>query len=299
MINIDIISGFLGAGKTTFVNLLLRYYMNLGLRPVYIVNEFGQTGVDAEIIKSDGFEAVEIEGGCICCTLKDDIAATITKVIDTLAPTNIVFEPSGIFIFDNFFEILNQPDIAIKCNLGNVITVVDSVNFSFSKAVYGNFIYNQIKNAGTILLSKMEKSKYTTDELICDIKNINPDAFIMSKLWDDFNEADFELLLNQKKSPDINHNAHSHSQLNSFTVKIDRSFTQDKVDLFIASCQSGMFGDLCRVKGIIKTESFNLLLNISMEDDALKKFKGAAEYTMTFIGQSVNKTEILKFLKEK
>ena len=80
MINIDIVSGFLGAGKTTFANMLLRYYINSGLRPVYIVNEFGKTGLDAEIIKADGFEAVEIEGGCICCTLEDDIGPRWQKL---------------------------------------------------------------------------------------------------------------------------------------------------------------------------------------------------------------------------
>jgi len=77
MIKLDIISGFLGAGKTTFCNKILRHYLDCGLRPVFIVNEFGKTSLDAEIIKADGFDALEIEGGCICCTLKDDIAASV------------------------------------------------------------------------------------------------------------------------------------------------------------------------------------------------------------------------------
>ncbi|MCL2034536.1 MAG: GTP-binding protein [Oscillospiraceae bacterium] len=297
MINIDIISGFLGAGKTTFANMLLRCYISSGLRPVYIVNEFGQTGLDAQIIRADGFDAVEIEGGCICCTLKDDIAAAITEVIDAFSPTNIVFEPSGIFIFDNFSEILKQPGIREKCRLGNVITVVDSVNFSLSKATYGSFIYNQIKNAGIILLSKLEKTKYNTEELICDIKNINPDVFIISKIWSEWDNDDFAVLQGPKTVPRMEHHAHHHDNLRSFTIKPEKPFTQDAIDRFLACCRSGVFGGLYRVKGIVMTEAHPVLLNIAMRDVSLEKHKGISEPTLTFIGQMVNEKAIVNYFE--
>ena len=130
MVKLDMISGFLGAGKTTFSSLLLRHYMNQSLRPVYIVNEFGKAGLDADIIKSDGFEAIEMEGGCICCTLKDDVSTAIIRIIDTFAPTNIVFEPSGIFVFSNFFDIFKDPEINKRREMGSVITIIDSLNFT-------------------------------------------------------------------------------------------------------------------------------------------------------------------------
>ena len=297
MVKIDIISGFLGVGKTTFANMLLRRYMNSGLRPVYIVNEFGQTGFDAEIIKADGFDAIEIEGGCICCTLKDDIGAAIIKVINTFSPTNIVFEPSGIFIFDNFIDILKEPDINKKCDVGNVFTIVDSVNFTFSKAKYGSFIYNQIKNASIILLSKLEKTRHNAEEIICDIKNINPDAFIMSKIWSDWDGGDFEHLAAQQNYPRMDHHAHHHSNLHSITIKPDMPFTQDKLDRFLACCQSGVFGELCRVKGIVKLENRLVLLNIAMQDVVQTEFKGISEPSLTFIGQAVKEKEICRFLQ--
>jgi G3E family GTPase len=296
MVKIDLISGFLGVGKTTFANMLLRYYIDHGKKPVYIVNEFGQTGLDADIIKTDGFEAVEIFGGCICCTLKNDTIIAIEKVINTFSPDNIVFEPSGVFIFDSFFEVLNHETIKDKCELGNVFTIVDSVNFTFSKAVYGNFIYNQIKNSKVILLSKLEKTKNDVDEIICDIKNISPDAFIMSKIWKDWDTADFELLLSQEKPLRLHHHAHHHSELRSVTVKPEKPFTQDKIDSFIASCKSGVFGDLCRVKGILMTEDGPVLLNIAVQDVTLTAFKTLAEPTLTLIGNTVNEEEIVKFL---
>ncbi len=296
MVKIDIISGYLGSGKTTFGNMLLDYYINLGLKPVYIVNEFGQTGLDARIIEASGFRAVEMPNGCVCCSLKNDIPLTIKKVIKTFSPTNIVFEPSGIFVFENFVEIIKSDMLKNECEIGNVFTIVDSVNFKTSKAAYGSFIYNQIKNAPVIILSKLEKTKNSVEELICDIKNINPYAFIMSKTWVEWTAADFENVLGQQKYLHNSSHIHSHIKLRSFTVKLENLFTKDKIDRFVTFCQSDVFGDLCRVKGIIMTETYPVLLNIAMQDVVIDRFNGISEQTLTFIGQTINEKEILEFL---
>jgi len=297
MIQVDIISGFLGAGKTTFANILLRHYLAFGLRPVYIVNEIGQSGVDAEVIKAEGFEAMEMEGGCICCSLKTDIAAAMLEVIDRFSPTNLVFEPSGVFIFDDFFDILKQPAIAERCTLGKVFTIVDSVNFSLVKAAYGSFLYNQIKNAGILIVSKLERSPHDPEELLCDIKNINDKAFVLSKIWTDWDGSDLEHLLSQQAFPYSNHRAHCHSDFTAFTVKPERAFSKDGLDSFVEACKSGAFGRLCRVKGIVERGEQAMLLNIAMQDCVLKAFRGIAEPTVTFIGQEINTEEILNFLK--
>ena len=318
MTKIDIISGFLGAGKTTFANMLLRHYMESGLRPVYIVNEIGESGIDAEVMKADGFHAVEVEGGCICCTLKGDIANAMAKVMDTFSPTNIVFEPSGIFIFDNFIDILRN--FENRCVLGNVFTIVDSINFPFSKAAYGSFIYNQIKNAAVIILSKLERAKNYAknheeinqgidginkingkingkineiDEILCDIKNINPNVFIMSKIWAEWDKEDFEILLSQEKPLHMNHHAHHHNDFKSLTVKLTKPFTEEEIDNFISSCTAGAFGDLCRVKGVIMLQQQPMLLNIAMQDTVMKKFSAVSNFAITFIGQAVDEEKIL------
>ena len=312
MTKLDIISGFLGAGKTTFINKLLKYYIDSGLKPVCIVNEFGQTGLDARIIEASGFSAVEMEGGCICCTLKDDISTAIMQVIDTFSPDRIVFEPSGIFIFDNFFDIVKSEELKDKCEVGNVITVVDSVNFNFAKAAYGGFIYNQIKNAPAIVLSKLESQarpapfpasqseqtlsldtvSFSVDELICDIRNISPNVFIAAKPWDDWDSADFELLLSQKNLPREEHNAHCHSHLHSITLNPAAPFTREQLERLIAHCNDGAFGDICRTKGVLNVDDELILLNIAMRDVTITPFKGSCEQTLTFIGNSVCDDEI-------
>ena len=343
MIKLDVISGFLGVGKTTFANLLLRYYMDPAsrmadgspYRPVYIVNEFGQTGLDADIIKADGFEAIEMPGGCICCTLKTDVGVAIVNVMDAYSPTHIVFEPSGIFVFDNFFDVLRQDNIKNRCEVGDVFTIVDSVNFSFSKLshTYGSFIYNQIKNAPILILSKLEKTKHNVEELICDIKNINPDALVMSKIWANWDKADFERMLNHPKvfsytdhdseetleytqgrhdehehdhdhdhdhdhHDEHHHHDHHHDDLFSVTIIPEEHFTQERIDSLIANCKSGVFGDLYRIKGIILKDDQHLLLNIAMEDVDLTEFNSIQKPTLTFIGKTVNEEEILKFFKK-
>ena len=175
------ISGFLGAGKTTFISLLLEYYIKKGERPVYIVNEFGNTGLDAKLLENEGFQAIEMANGCICCTLKDSVVDTIREVFQRFSPTRILFEPSGIFVFDNFLELVRTQTLQYCCRIGSVITVVDSLNFNPSKLKYGNFLYNQIKSASAIVVSKLEKSPISAEEIVCDIQNINPQAFVFAK----------------------------------------------------------------------------------------------------------------------
>ena len=296
MVNIDIISGFLGAGKTTFANMLLKYYINSGLRPVYIVNEFGKTGLDAEIIKADGFEAVEIEGGFICCTLKNDIGVAMAKVIEAFSPDNIIFEPSGIFIFDNFTDVLKQPQLRGKCEIKNIFTVVDSVNFNNAKAIYGSFIYNQIKNAPVIILSKLEKTDTSVDEVICDIKNINPNALIFSKIFNEWDNLDFTALLNKYREPEVNYRSHGHIKFKTLSIAAKGDFSQERVNDLALKCSQGVFGDICRVKGVVMVDGVYMLINISFNDVTISKFNGVTERSLTFIGDSINKKNIVDFI---
>lgn len=285
---IDLITGFLGAGKTTFVNELLRYYMRLGHRPVYIVNEFGQTGLDAEIIRGEGFNAMEIEGGCICCTLKDQVASAILEIIETFGPTHIVFEPSGIFIFDNFYDMLKDPTLEGKCTLGYIITLVDAINFDFAKTTYGGFMYNQIKNTSTIVLSKLEKADVDIPQLCCDIRNINPNTDIFLTPFIHWEDEDFEAL-EDRVFMELQRAEH-HPKLQTFTIQLEGLL--EDVDDFIAQYHTGTFGELYRVKGIVKTQGGYQLINIAHQDIVVEKFKGMGQPSLTFIGMAVDKDAI-------
>ncbi len=298
MTRLDIISGFLGAGKTTLCNLLLKHYLGQGQRPVYIVNDFGKVGLDAKLIRSEGFFSVQMEGGCICCTLKDDVARTVKMVIKKYNPTHIVFEPSGVFTFDNFFDIVSSAELNRFCEIGVVITVVDCVNFNTSKIAHGSFIYNQIINSPVLVLSKTNKASQTTEEIICDIKNINPEAIVVSKPWEDFNDNDYELMLINKAQFTSAHNAHHHSRLKTVTVKMQNDFTQKYLVELSSYIKGKKFGDIYRGKGIVRLDGKLVLINIVGNDITILDFKGVADTNFTFIGESIEEKLIKQFFTE-
>ena len=295
MVKIDIISGFLGAGKTTFANKLLKYYLDSGLRAVFVVNEFGKTALDADITRANGFTAVEITNGCVCCTLKADVPDAINEVVARFHPDRIVFEPSGIFIFDDFVEMIKTSSIKEHCELDAVMTVVDGVNFSLSKASYGNFVYNQIRNAPMLVISKLDKPGVNAETIICDLRLINPEAAIIAKRWDEFGPADFEKILATKPYDGTVQYAHGHAALDSFTFVPPEEMTRAKAGEFAALCAGGGFGNLARAKGIVTVDGRPSLINIAQSDIEIVDFNGKQPPTFTFIGSKVDREKILNF----
>jgi len=284
---LDIISGFLGSGKTTFANKLLSHYIAAGKKPVYIANELGQAVLDAKIIESNGFTAMEMEGGCICCSLKHDVSTTVAQVIDAFAPDVIVFEPSGIFVFDNFIEIVKGDELRSKCEIGNVFTIVDGINFNAAKVLYGSFIYNQIKNAPVLFISKFDKTDKDPAEIICDVKNINPKAFIATTAQD-------AILANRPTEMPNVQGKHSHS-FKAKTITSTKSFTAADIESLSTKKTSGEFGDVYRIKGIVNVDGALMLLNIALHDMTLTPHKGIGETAVTFIGSDVNLNTIENF----
>jgi G3E family GTPase len=295
MVTIDVVSGFLGAGKTTLCNKLLHYFVSHGERPVYIVNEFGKTGLDAELMRTGGFSSISIEGGCICCTLKENVASTILAVIKEHKPTRILFEPSGVFIFDKFLEIFQNSDFAERCQIGGLITVVDCLNYDKSKAAFGSFYYNQIKNAAVIVLSKMQKADTPIDEIICDVKNINPEAEIVSVPWDDFQEEDYRNILRNAQATDCRNASHAHERMQTASIDLSCRITSGLFEELLDCLSNGAFGDIYRAKGIACVDQRNVLVNIAGRDQKITEFKGVADYRITLIGKRIEMVALQAF----
>jgi len=295
MVKIDVVSGFLGAGKTTLCNQLLHYFVKHGERPVYIVNEFGKTGLDAELMRTEGFSSIPIEGGCICCTLKENIASTIRSVIELHSPTRILFEPSGVFIFDNFLDLFRNAEFAGRCEIGGLITVVDCMNFEKAKAAYGSFYHNQIKHAAVIVLSKLQALQQPVDELICDIKNINPEAEIISTPWNDFQEVDYQKMLRNEQATDDRLISHAHDRLLTATIDLSCGITSGLFEELLDQLLNGAFGDIYRAKGVVCVDQRNVLVNIAGRDKAITVFKGVADNRITIIGKKIDNAALQAF----
>ena len=297
MVTIDVVSGFLGAGKTTLCNKLLHYFIDHGERPVYIVNEFGKTGLDAELMRTEGFSSISIEGGCICCTLKESIAATIRSVMEEYSPTRILFEPSGVFIFDNFLELFQGAEFSQSCRVGALITVVDCLNFEKLKTTYGSFYYNQIKNATAIVLSKTNASNQPIDEIICDIRNINPDAEVISKKWEEFQERDFTHILDSNFTHEKMNYTRWHGALQTTTINVRSQTKLVSIETLIILLMNGTFGDIYRVKGIVSINKRSVLINVAGPERIFQDYKGVADNRITIIGKKIDMFKLQLYLQ--
>ncbi len=291
MVYIDVITGFLGAGKTTFANILLHEYMSRGEKSVYIVNEFGKTALDAELIRREGFDAVALTNGCVCCSLKNDLAAALREIVRTFRPTRIVFESSGVFVFSGFGETLADAYLAEHCRIGRVITVIDSLNYKKGISAAGSFICDQTENASVLLLSKLEKYTGDVSEIVRDIEKINPTARILAQPW---NDTDF--IQNVLDAPPAagspSSSAGKHAPVDSLTIVSFKDYSKDDYLELEKDILCGRFGRIFRVKGTIKMDGETYFLNIAMDDVELKKAYKGAKPILTFIGKEIDAEEI-------
>ena len=190
MTKIDIVSGFLGAGKTTLIKKLLDEAFK-GEKIVLIENEFGEIGIDGGFLKDAGVEITEMNSGCICCSLVGDFGAALKKVLDDYSPDRIVIEPSGVGKLSDVIaavERVQKENPALHLN--SFVTVVDATKAHIYMKNFGEFFNNQVEHASAILLSrtqKMDQSKL--DAAVKLLREKNPKAAILTTPWDQLTGA--------------------------------------------------------------------------------------------------------------
>ena len=181
MTKVDIVSGFLGAGKTTLIKKLIKDALS-GSRVVLIENEFGEIGIDGGFLKEAGIEIREMNSGCICCSLVGDFNASLKQVMETYQPERILIEPSGVGKLDDVMRAIEKtaeeiPDMKV----GSAVTVVDAAKARVYFKNFGEFFVNQIENAGTVLLTRTDKvSQEKIDEAVALIREHNQKATIIT-----------------------------------------------------------------------------------------------------------------------
>lgn len=158
MTKIDIISGFLGAGKTTFIKKMLKEAFQ-GEQVVLIENEFGEIGIDGGFLKEAGIEIREMNSGCICCSLVGDFGESLKEVVDTYHPDRILIEPSGVGKLSDVIKAVQDVQSEIDVELNSFTTVVDATKCRLYKNNFGEFFSNQVEYAGAIILSRTDKAK--------------------------------------------------------------------------------------------------------------------------------------------
>ena len=184
MTKVDIISGFLGAGKTTFIKELISKVYS-GEKMVLIENEFGEIGVDSRFMQDAGIEVTEMNSGCICCTLVGDFARALKQVVDTYHPDRIIIEPSGVGKLSDVAKAVSDMQKEAQIEVDSLITVVDGKKAKMYMKNFGEFFDNQIEYANTIVLSRtqmMDEAKLK--ECIELLREKNEEAAIVTTEWD-------------------------------------------------------------------------------------------------------------------
>ena len=224
MVKTDIVSGFLGAGKTTLIKKLLADVFASGGEKVAIVeNEFGKVGIDGGFLKDSGFEIAEINSGCICCSLQGDFVEALKKLCDAFHPDRIIIEPSGV---GKLSDVANRIKEVEGLELNCMTSVIDATKCKMYLRNFEEFYENQIRFATSVVLSRTSGiSRAKLDEAVTLIRQINPSASLVTTPWEELSGRQLldamentdtamtdvtELLEEYLRSNEEHHNHHHH-----------------------------------------------------------------------------------------
>ena len=216
MTKIDIISGFLGAGKTTLIKKLLQEAFS-GEKVVLIENEFGEIGIDGGFLKEAGVQITEMNSGCICCSLVGDFGTALKEVLDTYSPDRVIIEPSGVGkLSDVIAAVERVKDAGTQLALNSFVTVVDAMKCKIYMKNFGEFFNNQVEHASAILLSRTQNADETKlHTAVHLLREHNPNAAILTTPWDQLTGA--QILAAMEGGHDLAHElmeeiAHHHHE---------------------------------------------------------------------------------------
>ena len=224
MTKIDIISGFLGAGKTTFIQKLLSDALK-GENVVLIENEFGEIGVDSGFLKNAGIEIREMNQGCICCSLVGDFESSLKEVIEQYHPDRILIEPSGVGKLSDIISAVKAVAENLDVKLDGAVTVVDATKAKLYNKNFGEFFDDQIRYATSVVLSRMDiASSQKAGEAVDIVRGVNPHANLITTALADLSgeklleiigkeeNLEEELLAEVKAKRNHHHHHHHHEE---------------------------------------------------------------------------------------
>lgn len=299
MVNVYIISGFLGAGKTTIIKHILNS-QRLG-KVMLLENEFGEIGIDGNLF-DEGLQITEINSGCICCSLKGDLERALNEIMSYNIDT-LLIEPSGV---GKLSEIMNSVAKAKDLKLVSHICVVDAKKALSYHRNYKEFFDDQVKAANSILCSKTELvSEERLNDDLKMLRELNPDATIVTT---DYKELEYDQLfavLNENVKPltctceeetcechchDHEHHHHHHADevFETYGFETIRTFTKDELQQDLLKIKDAAV----RAKGIVKGEDIWYYFDLTGDDIFIKEGKPSHTGLVTVIGKGLNEEEL-------
>lgn len=301
MVKVHIISGFLGAGKTSFIKKLI--CLLDGEKTAILENEFGEVAIDGDIIEKEGYDVIELPSGCICCSLKTNFYDALEKIVEDINPENIIIEPTGLGILSEILNILNMEPFKEKCRVESLITIVDGENYLEQEEIFGEFFKDQIANAKVLFVSKVDKiSESTLNKIIKSLREINKSAYITDGNIEKINIDQLQRLLNTEEieiNYSFNHGAKADIEgFHSSGFKLDKYFLKEELENKLKALKSGNYGEIYRAKGILKGDKSNLEFNYVNGNYVVTTSNLEVSFRICIIGKDLNESR-LKLLFDK
>lgn len=311
-----LLTGFLGSGKTTLLKKILSWEKDLS-GTVVLVNEFGKVGIDGAILRRAGSDVIELTSGCVCCTIKTELAQTLKDVIDRFNPKRILLEATGVAEPEAVAAILENEDLKQRIELQKIITVLD-IKFWIGREVFGPFFMNQMEQADLILLNKVDLvDKGKVPEYLREVHEAVQQSKVVPTiycevdpeiLWaeGDGKTSGSELLnyylpvLSSTNDQDRDHRRHSHddehhghAQGEKGFVAFDFSETQPLNETcfrrFLEEVPWGLF----RIKGPVRFPDRTSLLNFVAGRSEWEPWDDDQGTTLAFVGWGINGDKII------
>lgn len=283
-----LVSGFLGAGKTTFIKELAK---SINLEFVVLENEYADIGVDKDFLDEKNLNVWEMSEGCICCSMKGDFKSSIKRIYSEINPEYLVVEPTGVGMLSSIIENIrkiNNNDIEIL----SPITLIDITSFSEYLETFNSFFTDNLKNTGKVILTKLENSNYFEIENIKnEILKINNNLEIITDDYRNFQKEWFGEILNKSidnKIIDKNFSLKTHINLRTFSKENVNLKTMDELGLLLNRLVNGDFGKIYRAKGIVKIDGYWGKFNLVYKNFEMEPITDAKGTKIVIIGNNLD-----------
>ena len=283
-----LVSGFLGAGKTTFIKEMAR---NINLEFVVLENEYADIGVDGDFLDEKNLNVWEMSEGCICCSMKGDFKSSIKRIYSEINPEYLVIEPTGVgmlsSIIENIREIDNN-DIEIL----SLLTLIDITSFTEYLETFNNFFIDNLKNTGKVILTKLENcSPFDIENIKNELLKINKNLEIVIEDYRTFPKEWFGEILNKNidnKIIDKNFSLKTHINLRTFSKENINLKTMDELGLLLNRLVNGDFGKIYRAKGIVKIDGYWGKFNLVYKNFEMEPITDAKGTKIVIIGNNLD-----------
>ncbi len=297
--NINIISGFLGCGKTTFLNKVIP---NMQGSNALIENEFGNIGIDGDLIQHS-LPIKEIYSGCICCTVTENFKKALEELVLGYKPDNIFIEPSGVGSLSDILKVCNKVSLnsALNIRIKDVITIVDVNSFNDYSENFGSFYLDQIENAQMIFLSHFENLVDSeVEEIIGKISLINPKATIFKEPWISLSGEEIVETINSMESYEIELKDRpafltANKMFETFSIDKLRAFSEEEIDKILLSLNQQEYGFIVRAKGIVQLSTKKLVyFDYTPHHYNWEYLETVKTTKVTIIGSNLDKKKIVE-----